>query len=176
MSAPQKTNICLVGFMGTGKSAAGRLVAEKLGKEFVETDDIVEKLAGKTIPEIFQTDGELRFRELEIAAVKAATLAKNVVISFGGGAVLNHINVLYAKRLGVVICLVARPDVVYERILSDGPETRPLLAKPDPMGKISRLLEFRAPFYAAATDLILDTSDLDPEATCEAIIALYQGT
>ncbi|NQT04591.1 MAG: shikimate kinase, partial [Dehalococcoidia bacterium] len=88
-----KSNIALVGFMGTGKTDVGRLLAGKLGKDFIELDELIEQKAGKTIPEIFQQDGEIAFRELEIEATGEAAEKKNAVIACGGGVVLNQINV-----------------------------------------------------------------------------------
>ena len=81
-----KNSIALIGFMGTGKTAVGQALAEKLGKEFIETDALIEKKAGKSIPEIFRQDGEIVFRELEIAVIKAIAGKENVVIAGGGGA------------------------------------------------------------------------------------------
>ncbi|MHA1370419.1 MAG: shikimate kinase [Promethearchaeota archaeon] len=170
-----KTNISLIGFMGTGKTTVGRIVAERLNKRFIECDDFIVKKAGKSIPEIFALDGEIAFRELEIQVMKEIQDENNCVFSTGGGVVLNNINVLYMNKSSVVICLVARPDVIYKRIMNEGKEKRPLLAKPDPMAEIVRLLEFRKPFYAAATNLLIDTSNLPIEDVVDKVIELYQN-
>ena len=169
-----KTNICLVGFMGTGKSTAGKIVAQQLGKRYIETDAIIEEKAGKSIPEIFSEDGELRFRELEIETIHEASSNVDTVFSLGGGAVLNQINVMYMRQSSVIICLTARPDVIFQRISNDGKEKRPLLAKDDPLQEIKKLLATRAPFYAAATDLIIETSDNDVDDIVAQIINLYE--
>ncbi|NMC06106.1 MAG: shikimate kinase [Candidatus Lokiarchaeota archaeon] len=170
-----KTNICLVGFMGTGKTRAGRIVAELMGKQFVETDAMIEAAASKPITRIFNEDGEIRFRELEIAVIKQAASMENAVFSLGGGAVLNTINMLYMQRSSVVICLVARPAVLLQRLVHEEREKRPLLAKPDPAREIERLLAIRAPFYAAATDLVIDTSMLSIEDVASKIIAFFNS-
>nr|MDO8110862.1 shikimate kinase [Candidatus Sigynarchaeota archaeon] len=167
-------NICLVGFMGTGKTKAGRIVAAKLGKKFVETDELIEKAAKKSIPKIFSEDGEIRFREIEIATIKAASTIENAVFSLGGGAVLNSINIMYMRRGAVIICLSARPDIIHQRIIADGKENRPLLAKPDPKAEIERLLALRAPFYVSATSLLIDTSSMTPDEVAIAIIDMYE--
>ena len=169
-----KTNICLIGFMGTGKSTSGKLVAQQLGKDFLETDEIIVQKAGKSIPEIFSEDGELRFREFEIETIREASSAIDTVFSLGGGAVLNQINIMYMRQSSVIICLEARPEIIHERILHDGKETRPLLAKSDPLQEIKKLLAIRAPFYAAATDLTIDTSDNDIDDIVAQIINLYE--
>lgn len=174
-----KTNICLVGFMGTGKSTAGNLVAQQLGKQYIETDALIEQKAGKSIPEIFSEDGEIRFRELEIETIRDASSnvdMMNTVFSLGGGAVLNQINIMYMRQSSVIICLEARPEIILERILQDGKETRPLLAKSDPLQEIKKLLVTRAPFYAAATNpnLVIDTSDREIDDVAAEIINMYE--
>src|SRR5512137_450725 len=116
---PMKTNICLVGFMGTGKTQAGRIVAERTGKKFVEIDAMIEGAAKKPITKIFSDDGEVRFRELEIAAIKQASSMENAVFSLGGGAVLNTINILYMRQSSVVICLTANLDVLFKRLVNE---------------------------------------------------------
>ena len=98
---------------------------------------------------------------------------ENAVFSLGGGAVLNTINVLYMKRTSVVICLTARPDVLYSRLSKEERQKRPMLANADPKGEIERLLKIRAPFYAAATNLVLDTSNLSIDEVARRIIALF---
>jgi shikimate kinase len=102
-----KTNIALIGFMGTGKTAVGRLLAEKLNKKFLEQDSLIEQKAGKSIPEIFRQNGEISFRELEIAATKEIAREQNAVIACGGGVVLNKINIDRLKESSVVVYLTA---------------------------------------------------------------------
>ncbi|HME52942.1 MAG TPA: shikimate kinase [Candidatus Lokiarchaeia archaeon] len=171
-----KTNICLVGFMGTGKSTAGNLVAQQLGKQYIETDALIEQKAGKSIPEIFSEDGEIHFRELEIETIREAASNVDTVFSLGGGAVLNQINMMYMRQSSVIICLEARPEIILDRILQDGKETRPLLAKNDPLQEIKKLLATRAPFYAMATipNLVIDTSDRGIDEVAVQIISLYE--
>jgi shikimate kinase len=171
-----KSNICLVGFMGTGKTRAGRIVAERTGKRLVEVDALIEKNAKKSIPEIFSKDGEIRFRELEIAAIKEASSMENAVFSLGGGAVLNSINVLYMRRTSVVICLTASPFTLYSRLDKEERDKRPLLAnvlETERLMEIERLLAARAPFYAAATSLVVDTSNLSIGEVAKQILALF---
>jgi len=165
-----KSSLALIGFMATGKSAVGRVVAEKLNKEFVELDDLIERKAGKSVPEIFQQDGEIAFRELEIEAAREVSGDKNLVIACGGGVVLNKINIDRLKEECVVVCLTASPEVILERALSEG-ETRPLLETPDKMASIRELFSFREPFYERAADITIDTSKLDTDAVAEQIIS-----
>src|SRR4030042_3993286 len=114
-----KTSIALIGFMGTGKTVVGKVLAKKLAKEFIELDAIIEKKAGRSIPEIFRQDGEIRFRELEIEAVRTVANKKNVVIACGGGIVLNTINIDRLRKGSVIICLTASPAVILRRTAAD---------------------------------------------------------
>ena len=88
-----KTNIALIGYMGTGKTVVGQLTAEKLGMKFIELDWLIEKKTGKPIPEIFRDDGEITFREIEIEVTKQIAGEKYCVIACGGGIVLNKMNI-----------------------------------------------------------------------------------
>jgi shikimate kinase len=164
-----KTSIALVGFMGTGKTALGKALAEKLGKTFIELDPLIEQKAGKTIPEIFKGDGEIAFRELEIAVTKEAAGKKDVVIACGGGVVLNKINIDRLRQEAVIIYLTASPGVILRRTLNDD-EERPLLKVADPTRTITELLSFRKPFYERAADITVNTSRLDIESVVKQII------
>ncbi len=164
-----KSNIALIGFMGTGKTAAGRLLAERLHKKFAETDALIEQKSGKSIPEIFQQDGEVAFRELEIEVIKEVAEGKNQVIACGGGIVLNKINIDRLKQDSIIAYLTASPRVILERTSGDG-ETRPLLNVSDKTAEIRELLRFRKPFYERAADIRIDTSKLDINAVVEQIL------
>jgi len=155
-----KTNIALIGFMGTGKTVVGKALAQKLDKDFIELDAVIEKKAGMPIPEIFRRDGEIRFREFEIEAVRDVATKKNVVIACGGGIVLNTINIDRLKKESVIICLTASPSVILERTASDK-GGRPLLNVADRLQEIKKLLAFRRSFYARAADITINTSRLD---------------
>jgi len=163
-----KTSIALIGFMGTGKTVVGKAVAEKLGKDFIEMDSLIEQKAGKSIPEIFQQGGEVAFRELEIEVTREVSGNKNQVIACGGGVVLNKINIDRLKKDSVIVYLTASPKVILKRV-SDGDE-RPLLQVTKPALTIKELLRFRKPFYERAADMKIDTSKLDINAVTEQII------
>ncbi|MFX1387709.1 MAG: shikimate kinase, partial [Promethearchaeota archaeon] len=100
-------SIALIGFMATGKTVVGKALANHLGNNyrFIETDQIIIEDAGKSIPEIFTEDGEIVFREYEIAACKKASKYNNVIISCGGGIVLNKINIDYLRRNSHIVLL-----------------------------------------------------------------------
>jgi len=165
-----KTNIALIGFMGTGKTAVGKALAKELGKEFFELDLLIEQKAGKTIPEIFKEDGEIAFRELEIAVTKEVAGRENAVIACGGGLVLNKINIDRLSKKSVMVYLTASPGVILKRTSKDT-EERPLLKVVNPAVTIRELIRFRKPFYERAADITIDTSKLDIDEVVEQIIA-----
>jgi len=165
-----KTNMALIGFMAAGKTAAGKLLAERLGKQFIELDVLVEQRAGKSIAEIFQEDGEIAFRELEIEVTKEVSRNKNQVIACGGGIVLNKINIDRLKEQAVIVYLKASPEVILKRTSSDS-TLRPLLKGDNKAQTIRGLLRFRKPFYELAADIKIDTSKMDINSVAEQIIA-----
>ena len=130
--------------MGTGKTSVGRLVASQLHYEFADTDDLIEKRAGKSIAQIFAQDGEPAFRELERQLVAEMAGWRRQVISTGGGLAANEANLASLKQHALVVCLWATPEAIWKRVRSQ--THRPLLQGPDPVGKIRALLEERTPF------------------------------
>lgn len=169
-----KTNIALIGFMATGKTAVGRLLAERTGKYFIELDSLIAHRAGKTIEDIFTEDGEIAFRELEIALVKEIADNKNQVIACGGGIVLNQINIDRLKKNATIILLEAKPETILKRSLYDK-TVRPLLeGGDDKKAKIKELLSFRQPLYKRAADITVDTSNMDIRLTTDKIIKLLE--
>jgi len=165
-----KTNIALIGFMGVGKTAVGKVLAEKLGRSFVELDSLIEQKAGKSIPDVFQQDGETAFRELEIEVTKEVSREKNLVIACGGGIVLNKINIDRLRKESIIVYLTASPRAILKRIPGEG-EERPLLNTPNKALTIQELLAFRKPFYERAADIKINTSKLDFDSVVEQIIS-----
>lgn len=164
-----KTSIALTGFMGTGKTVVGKALAEKLGKEYFETDALIEQKAGKPIPEIFEQDGEIRFRELEIEVVKQVSGNKSAVIACGGGVVLNKINIDRLRQECVIVLLTASPELILKRTAGDDNE-RPLLKMTNSAFNIRELLRFRKPFYERAADITVNTSRSDAGSVAGQII------
>jgi shikimate kinase len=160
--------IVLTGFMGTGKSEVGRRLAQRLGRSFVDTDQLVEERAGKRVAAIFADDGEAVFRRLEREAVVDAAGRTGVVIAVGGGAVLDPENVRHLQQSGVLIHLTARPEIILDRV--GDARSRPLLRQ-NPRGTVARLLEEREPTYAAAADMTVDTS----ERTADEVVGEIQS-
>ena len=160
-------NIVLFGFMGTGKTVAGKEVARRLGMKFVDMDDVIEEKEGCTISEIFAERGEECFREVESEVAHSLSQREGLVIATGGGVVLDRGNVDALQLSGTGICLTASPEVIYERV--KGERHRPLLMTDDPLRSIRSLLAYRAPFYARAKYRI-DTSALTVESVVERIV------
>lgn len=167
-------NIALIGFMGTGKSEVGRRLAERLGKTFLEMDDLIVERSEKPITVIFEEDGEEAFRRLEREVTKEVAAREDVVIACGGGVVLDEANVENLKKSSVLLLLRASPEVILERVSRDD-ETRPLLNVPDKMERIRSLLGFRQPFYLKAADHVVDTSGLEPDEIADQILELLKG-
>jgi len=167
-----KNSIALIGFMATGKTIVGKKLITELGKEYrlVEMDDIIVEDAGKSIPKIFSEDGEIRFREYEIAACKKASKYIKVVVSCGGGCVLNKINIDYLKQNCHIVLLQTSTEEIYKRCIKDGKETRPVIDKADPKAEIEKVLTFRKPFYEAAAEIIVDTTQRNVEEIAKEII------
>ena len=164
-----KSNIALIGFMGTGKTAVGQVLAKRLNRPLVEVDSVIKKMAGKTIPQIFNNDGEIVFRELEIEAIKKAAALEKQVIVCGGGAVLNTINIDRLRAKGVVINLTASLEIILKRLAQDG-DNRPLININWPPERIKELMKFRKPFYDRAAEIAINTSKLSIEAAADKII------
>jgi shikimate kinase len=164
-----KSSIALVGFMATGKTAVGQALAARLGKRFIETDALIEKKAGRSIPDIFRDDGEIAFRELEIDIIKEISTESDVVIACGGGAVLNKINIDRLKINCTVINLKATLEVIAARTSGDRGD-RPLLDVTDRLARIRELLEYRRPFYRRAADIEIDTSRLNIDGVVRKIV------
>lgn len=165
-----KKNIILVGFMGTGKTTVGRMVAERLGRPFLDMDTILEERAGKKISDIFAEDGEAHFRKLERDLVKELSRKQEQVIAPGGGIVLNPDNLHDFDQTGMVICLLAEPETILERV---GKEShRPLLETGDKARAITDLLEKRQPLYNAIPQQI-DTTHLSAAQVADRVIELF---
>lgn len=162
-------NIILTGFMGCGKTTVGIRLSYRLRRAMEDTDKLIEKEEGRSISEIFQTDGEAFFRELETKCLKKLIrTAKNMIISVGGGLPVREENRLLLQQLGTVVYLRANAETIYERTKCD--TSRPLLQGDDPQGKIRTLLAARADIYEQAADIVIDVDNKGFDAILEEII------
>ena len=160
-------NIILIGFMGTGKSIVGHLLAKELNMSFLDTDELIQKTDNRSVAEIFKQDGEAYFRELETEVIKTLQQYDNFVLSTGGGIVLREANISLLKAMGPLVLLWAEPETIYERIKNE--KHRPLLRVTDPLVEIKKILDKRAPVYNRVCDFKLDTSGLSPEQAVKEI-------
>lgn len=158
--------IFLTGFMGTGKTTVGKKLAERLGRTFVDTDQVIERDEGRPITAIFATDGEAYFRALERRVIDG--VPADAVVATGGGAMVDPTNRERMRAAGPIVCLSADPDTILER--TAGNSERPLLSGSDPRRSIRELLARRASAYAEA-DFIIDTSKMDAGEVVDSVIA-----
>jgi shikimate kinase len=167
-----KDSIALIGFMATGKSVVGKALKEHLGKDytFIETDLLIVKMAGKSIPKIFAEDGEALFRKYELKACKKAAQLTKSIISCGGGVVLNEVNIETLKQKCHIVLLTATPEVIYRRAISEGKENRPIINKEEPFKEIEKLLRYREPYYKSSAEYIIDTTEKSIERIVEEIL------
>jgi shikimate kinase len=161
-------NIVLTGFMCTGKTSVGKLLAEKLGYKFVDTDDLIEQRVGMKISDIFAVYGEPYFRDVETEVVKEVAKKDKFVISTGGGVVLRKVNIDELRKNGIIVNLTAKPETIYNR-LKNQPGVRPLLNKPDPMNEIIKLLSQREEYYKNC-DLRIETDNFTVEQIVQQIL------
>jgi shikimate kinase len=162
------TTVILTGFMGTGKTSVGECLAARLGVPFVDTDRLVEAEAGRSVAAIFAEAGEAAFRAAERRAIDTALAVPKAVVAAGGGAIVDAANLALLRAAAPIVCLTARPAVIWRRVRAAGP-TRPLLATDDPEARIAMLLAERAAAYAQA-DLTVDTSERSPEELADVLI------
>lgn len=153
-------NIVLVGLMGSGKSTVGRLAAQSLGFEFLDTDHLIALRTGRSIPAIFASEGEEGFRQHETEALRSLTGRQHLVIATGGGIVTQPANIPLLRQLGLVVWLDAGHRALYRRIRHS--QDRPLLRNENPAETLRCLAEARQPLYEAASDLKISTDDLEP--------------
>ncbi len=152
-------NIILTGFMGTGKTTVGKLLAQKLHRDFVDTDHLIETRQGITIPEIFAAQGEAAFRQMEADIAKELGKREGLVISTGGRLMLDPANVAALAANGRIFCLVATPEEILSRLDRDEENRRPLLDVPDPHEQIIRLLQERTKKYQRFLQITTDGKD-----------------
>ncbi len=170
MTPGNKRNIALWGFMGTGKSTAGRLVAARLGLAFVDTDAVIEARAGRTIADIFAQEGEPAFRALEAAVCQEVAAGREQVIAAGGGALLDPAVFDALAASSLLVNLTCDLDEILRRVGDD--PARPLFA--GERARLARLLADRAAHYARVSHQI-DTTHLAPHDVAEEIIRLWQS-
>jgi len=181
-------NIILTGFMGTGKTTVGKLLANQLRYKFVDTDETIMSRCNQTITEIFHTHGEAAFRQMERDLALELAQQDRLIISTGGGMMLDSVNVDTlegknthccitkgsnrgaSKTKGIIVCLVADPDAIIARVTGDNTIERPLLKVAEPKSRIAKLLKERKKAYARFIQV--DTTGRTPQGVCRAVMEL----
>ncbi|SFP90836.1 shikimate kinase [Caldicoprobacter faecalis] len=164
-------NIILIGFMGTGKTTVGKLLAQRIGYRFVDTDQVIEQEVGLSIPEIFLKYGEQHFRQLEKQAIRRILTRSGMVLATGGGAVMDPANFSFLKEKGCVIALDASENTLWERLKAA--KDRPMLFSDNPREKMKSLLEMRRPVYYKA-HFVLPVDGKSPQEVVDDIIAIIK--
>lgn len=160
--------VLLVGMMGAGKTTVGRIVADRLGWPYVDSDEEVEAATGHTVAELFDAGGEQAFRPLESEALAKAVAGDGpVVVSVAGGAVLDPVNRDLLRRSGLVVWLRAKPVTLVGRVA--GGTHRPLLAG-DPAGSLDRLDAVRRPLYEEVADAVVDVDEIGPSEVADRVL------
>jgi len=165
-------NIALLGFMGTGKTRTGKILAKMLKMDFVDVDQEIEKMAKLDIPAFVRTYGEIKFMELEIQAIKKCCKKKKSVISCGGGAILNFLNTIRLRKNAKLFLLTAHPKELVRRLRKE--KDRPLahLTDKDKEMRIAEILEARKSFYDATGAIRIKTDGKTPKKVAEEIARL----
>ena len=180
MNQKQKKNIVLIGFMGSGKTTVGKVLAKTLQIPVEDTDKLIEEREGRSIRDIFATEGEGFFRELETTLLREVAFAEGhgenlnpagacpvQILSLGGGTPVRLENRPLIKQCGLVVYLRVRPETVYERVQHD--TGRPLLQCEDPLGRIKELMASREDAYSECADIIVDVDEKSVEQIVEEI-------
>lgn len=162
-------NVFLVGMMGAGKTTAGRMLARRLKRTFLDSDQEIERRCGVKVPVIFEIEGEAGFRQREAAVIAELTAREDVVLATGGGAVLAEANRRHLAARGTVIYLHAPPPALYDRVRQD--RNRPLLATGDPLARLHELYAVRDPLYREIADIVVDTGRQSAQTLARRLLA-----
>jgi shikimate kinase len=164
-------NIVLIGLRGSGKTTVGKILAQKLGRDFVEMDGLIARKAGQTIPEFVEKHGWEKFRELEAEITGQVAGRDNLINASGGGVVTGKQNITKLKESGVLVWLQANIDTLLRRIGEDK-ERPPLLGGISRREEMEIIFKERKPLYQLAADLTVNTENKTPEEVADQVISL----
>jgi shikimate kinase len=165
---PSTPSIILIGMMGAGKSSVGRRLQRRTGLSLLDMDELIASKAGISIPEIFARDGENGFRDLESEVLRELRPGPAVIVVTGGGIVLREENIPFLKTLGTVFWLDADEEILFER--ASRRPGRPLLQTDNPRATFTQILTRRAPLYAQASDVRIDTTEATHDEVADLIL------
>ncbi|MBU1566912.1 MAG: shikimate kinase [Proteobacteria bacterium] len=168
-----RPNIILTGFMGSGKTTVGKLLARQLGYDFIDTDHLIEQRCGMTVQELFQTKGEKIFRIMEADIARELGAGQGMVVSTGGKLMLEPENAQALSASGSVFCLVASPEETLRRVSVDKGAKRPLLDTANPMDRIVGLLQERQVYYNSFCQIV--TTGKFPEEVTENVLEIFRA-
>ena len=169
-------NLVLIGYRGSGKSAVGRRLADRLKINFVDTDDLIEERQGIPITDIVKSRGWGHFRKLENNVIEEISKRDHLIIAPGGGAILDTDNVKALRKNGFIIWLKADKQTLLKRINQDQGTNarRPTLTGKGTLEEVKEVLSLREPIYERTSEIQIDTSTLDVEAVVERILAIMK--
>ncbi len=170
-------NIALIGFRGTGKTTAGRILAKKLNMLFMDTDSIIEDICGMPVWQIVESYGWTYFRHMEAVVCELLSRKSNLVISTGGGMVVNPENARNLAKNSIMIWLKASPVTIKKRLKKDimSGKILPSITNSDPLYEVDSVLMEREPYYQKASHFTINTDNMSPEEVADSIITIYQG-
>jgi shikimate kinase len=167
------SNIFLVGMMGAGKTTVGRALATRMKREFVDTDRVLVERTGVPVATVFEIEGEEGFRRRESAVLQEVCEQDELIVATGGGIVLDEANRRVMREAGTVVYLRARLESLWERTRHDS--SRPLLATPDPRGRLAELLRVREPLYREAAHIVVDSGPQSASTLVNRVLAALRA-
>ena len=163
-------NLVLIGMMGSAKTTTGKLISKKLNMPFFDCDEVYESLYKEKVSQTFERAGESEFRTREKEIVKLLSQSDGAVIACGGGVVLDEENMSMLKSNGVIVCLTATAEAIYERVSRN--DRRPLV-KEGGIEKVKEIMQTRYPLYNKYADFTIDNTYSGINRSSERIISLY---
>lgn len=173
MNETHAAPVFLIGYRGTGKTAVAQLLAERLNRDWIDSDQQIERVSGESIADLFGRQGEPAFRRLEATIVQSLTERRGIVIALGGGAVLNEASRAAVRAAGPVVWLTASVQELVARLAADTatPSQRPNLTTAGTLPEIETVLAERTPIYRACATLVIDTEGKTPAEVADEIVA-----
>jgi shikimate kinase len=175
LTVPEPTRVLLLGFMASGKTTVGRILADRLGWDHLDFDQEIERLRDTTVAEIFEREGEAAFREMEAAITPRLLARSEAVLTPGGGWITNPRLPAQIPPGTLTVWLKVSPEEAVRRLRGTSVQDRPLLRGPDAESRVAELLRQREPLYAQA-DITVDTGGREPDEVASELVAIVRST